>query len=56
MQATLGAEVAKAHGRRMKMDGNLFTDYFISAHTRQKRPLCPHPILFLSQENSETNE
>lgn len=45
-QATLREEVTKAHARRMKMDGNLFTWCFILAHTRQKQKLCPRPILF----------
>ena len=45
-QATLRAEVTKAHARRMKMDDSLYTWCFILAHTRQKQKLCPHPILF----------
>ena len=45
-QATLRAGVTKAHARRMKMDGNLFTRCFILAHTGQKQKLCPRPILF----------
>lgn len=47
--AALRAEVTKAHARRMKMDGNLFTGCFISAHTGQKRQLCPHPVQFFSR-------